>query len=261
MASACALLLAAAVAAPGGVAAVPVGGGAQPPQVTVDTMRVLVMRDAKAWCALVGIPLSAKPGDKIALDIRRANAREETRRITVGRKKYASQRLSVPREQAELSAEQLAQYEMERSHLLQVLGTFSEAAPATIALREPVPGRRSGSFGLRRIINGEPRSPHSGMDIAADSGTPIAAAAAGRVVDIGEYLFLGKTVILDHGQGLLSLYAHMSEVDAMPAQAVAAGAVIGKVGTSGRATGPHVHFSVYLNTAAVDPAYFLKESP
>ena len=257
MASACALLLAAAVAAPGGVAAIPVGGGARPPQVTVDTMRVLVMRDAKGWCALVGIPLSAKPGEKIALDIRAPDARDRTRQITVGRRQYASQRLSVPREQAELSAEQLAQYEKERSHLLEVLGTFSEPAPATIALREPVPGRRSGSFGLRRIINGEPRSPHSGMDIAADAGTPVGAALAGRVADVGEYLFLGKTVILDHGQGLLSLYAHLSEVSAAPAQSVPAGAIIGRVGATGRATGPHLHFSVYLNTAAVDPAYFL----
>ena len=159
--------------------------------------------------------------------------------------------------QAELSPELLAQYEMERAHLREVLRTFSEPAPASLALRAPVEGRRSGSFGSRRIINDEPRSPHSGMDIAADAGTPVAAAAAGRVIDVGDYLFLGRTVILDHGQGLLSLYAHLSEVSAAPAQDVAAGAIIGKVGSTGRATGPHLHFSVYLNAAAVDPAYFL----
>ena len=261
MATACALLLTAALAAPGGVAAVPVGRGAQPPQVTVDTMRVLVTRDAKEWCALVGIPLSAKPGEKIVLDIRRPNAPGQQRRVTVGRKKYPSQRISVPREQAELSPEQLAQYEKERAHLREVLGTFSDPAPATVALREPVAGRRSGSFGSRRIINGEARSPHSGMDIAAALGMPVLAAGSGRVIDVGEYLFLGKTVILDHGQGFLSLYSHLSEVDAAPGETLAAGAAIGKVGMTGRATGPHLHFSVYLNMAAIDPAYFLGDSP
>jgi murein DD-endopeptidase MepM/ murein hydrolase activator NlpD len=128
-------------------------------------------------------------------------------------------------------------------------------------MREPVSGRRSGSFGLRRIINGNARSPHSGMDIAAPEGTPIAAPRAGRVIDVGEYLFLGRIVVLDHGQGLLSLYAHLSETNAALGEAVAAGAIIGKIGMTGRVTGPHLHFSVYLNTAAVDPALFIRDTP
>ena len=261
MASACALLLAAALAAPGGVAKVALGGGAQPPQTTLDGNRVMVMRDEKGWCAVVGVPLSAKPGEKLVLDVRYPDERRVHREITVRHRKYASQRLKVPPDQAELGPEQLAQYERERKHLQEVLRTFSDPPPASLALRAPVEGRRSGSFGLRRIINDEPRSPHSGMDIAADAGTPVAATAAGRVLDVGEYLFLGRTVILDHGQGLLSLYAHLSEVSAARDQDVAPGVIIGKVGASGRATGPHLHFSVYLNTAAVDPALFLGDKP
>jgi murein DD-endopeptidase MepM/ murein hydrolase activator NlpD len=257
VAAACAVLLAAALAAPGGVAKVPLGGGAQAPQTTLDGNRVMVMRDVKGWCALVGIPLSVKPGTRLTLDVRYADERHAQREIAVTRKKYPLQRLEVPPEQAELGPEQLAQYERERQHLQAVLHTFSDPAPASLALRAPVDGRRSGSFGLRRVINGEARSPHSGMDIAADAGTPVAATAAGRVIDVGDYLFLGRTVIVDHGQGLLSLYAHLSEVSAVPAQPVTAGAIIGRVGSTGRATGPHLHFSVYLNAAAVDPAYFL----
>lgn len=215
------------------------------------------MREAGRWIAIVGIPLGADRGAKLPLEVRYADQRSRRIEIAVNRKKYASQRLSVPPEQADLPAEQLARYEQERKHLQEVLRTFSDAAPASLAMREPVAGRRSGSFGLRRIINGAPRSPHSGMDIAASTGDPVAAANAGRVIDVGEYLFLGRTVILDHGQGLLSLYAHLSETDAAVGQTVAAGVTIGKVGTTGRATGPHLHFSVYLNAAAVDPALFL----
>jgi murein DD-endopeptidase MepM/ murein hydrolase activator NlpD len=95
------------------------------------------------------------------------------------------------------------------------------------------------------------------MDIAAAAGDPVVAASAGRVIDIGEYLFLGKIVVLDHGQGWLSLYAHLSEANAALGDSLAAGARLGKVGMTGRTTGPHLHFSVYLNTAAVDPAIFL----
>jgi len=249
------------VGAPGRIARLRLGKSEQPPKAQIDGRRLLVRKERGEWVALAGIPLSAKAASRLFVDVDHPDGTRERRRITVVDRKYSIQYLTVAPDQADLPADQVAQYDQEREHLLKVLRTFSEAGPASLALRQPVEGRRSSSFGSRRVINGMPRSPHGGLDIAAVEGTPVAAASAGRVIDAAEYVFLGRTVVLDHGQGLLTLYSHLSEIAAKPGDAVAAGATIGKVGATGRATGPHLHFSVYLNAAAVDPALFLPALP
>jgi murein DD-endopeptidase MepM/ murein hydrolase activator NlpD len=221
--------------------------------------RVLVMREGDEWVAFVGIPLATKPGAKVRVEAELAGGRRERFQIDVAPKQYAAQHLTVPRDQVDVSAENLARYERERAHLDGVLRSFSASPPATLAMLQPAPGRRSSSFGLRRYFNGQARNPHTGMDIAAPAGTPVIAANAGRVIDTGDYFFPGRTVILDHGQGLLSLYSHLSAIDTAVADPVPAGAVIGKVGATGRVTGPHLHFAVYLNAVAVDPALFLTD--
>jgi len=243
---------------PGGVARIALGASASPPRARLGKSRVLVAREGGEWFALVGIPLAAKAGSKLRVEVERAGGVERFD-IGVAPKQYAAQHLKVPRDQVDLSPEDLARYERDRVHLAAALGTFSDAAPATLAMLQPAPGRRSGTFGLRRYFNGQPRSPHTGMDIAAPAGTPVIAANAGRVIDTGDYFFPGRTVILDHGQGLLSLYAHLSAIETSVAESVAAGTPIGKVGATGRVTGPHLHFSVYLNAVAVDPALFLPD--
>ena len=147
--------------------------------------------------------------------------------------------------------------ERERAHQDQVMAAFSEPWPADLRMAAPVPGPRSSSFGLRRVFNGKPRNPHSGMDIAAPTGTPITAPLAARVIDTGDYFFNGHTVWLDHGGGLLSMMCHLSRTDVRVGDVLSPGQALGQVGATGRVTGPHLHWSILLNRASVDPALFL----
>jgi len=243
-------------AVPGGVAHVDLGNAATAPLAMLDGRRVLVVRSGSSWIALVGIGLQAKPGTALALQVTDAAGSREIG-VRVQPKQYATQHLKVAPKHVQLSPEDLARHEREREHLLGVLQHWSEAPPATLRLLTPTPGQRSSSFGLRRVFNGEARSPHNGMDIAAVVGTPVAAAAAGEVIDSGDYFFNGRTVIVDHGQGFLTLYCHLDQLGTATGTRIGAGEAIGTVGASGRVTGPHLHFSVYLNATAVDPALFL----
>lgn len=242
---------------PGGVAVIELGPASEPPRVSLDTVPVLVVGDPSRWTAVVGIALAAKPGAR-ELVIRRAGAADVRQSFLIEPATYPEQRLTVAPGKVDLSKQDIARYERERVHLAEVAATLSDTTPASLRLRQPTAGPRSSSFGLRRIFNGQPRSPHSGMDIAAPTGAPVIAAAAGRVIDTGDYFFNGKTVWLDHGRGLLTMYCHLSDISVKPGDLLAAGDVLGAVGATGRVTGAHLHWSVSLNRAMVDPALFLE---
>ncbi|MDM0011868.1 peptidoglycan DD-metalloendopeptidase family protein [Variovorax sp. J22P168] len=243
---------------PGGVARLSLGPAAERPLARTEAgLPLLVIGDAIEWTALVGIPLAAAPGNA-RISVRDESGRERQIAYVVAPKKYQEQRLKVAPGTVDLSAADQARYERERLHLASVTATFS-APPALQDLRMavPVPGRRSSSFGLRRVFNGQSRNPHSGMDIAAGTGTPVLAPLQGRVIDTGDYFFNGGTVWLDHGGGLLTMYCHLSRIDAKPGDLLQTGERLAAVGATGRVTGPHLHWSVMLNQAMVDPALFV----
>ncbi|MGD0490678.1 MAG: M23 family metallopeptidase [Steroidobacteraceae bacterium] len=243
-------------AVPGGVKILRLDtAGEVPPYVEADGHRALVLRYGGAWIAVIGIPLSAPVGP-FHVGVRDA-AGDHDLDFKVSDKHYITQSLKVAPGQVDLSAADLKRYQREHDIMDRALNHWSEPPPATFRWAPPVPGVRSSSFGLRRVFNGESRNPHSGMDIAAPTGTPVILPVDGTVLDTGNYFFTGNTILVDHGGGLISMYGHLSAIDVKPGERVAAGTRIGAVGMTGRATGPHLHWGLSLNRAWVDPALFL----
>ena len=240
---------------PGGVVIVDVGPADElAPDVKYDGKPVLVMREGDRWHAVVGIPLDTEPGP---LTIRLG---EYPLTVTIGEHQYAEQRLTVEnRSYVTPDQAQLDRIGKERRIIDAALNNYRATEVGGVSLAAPVAGRRSSSFGLRRFFNDQPRSPHKGMDIAAPTGAPINAPRAGIVAATGDYFFNGNTIIVDHGQGFVTMYCHLSEIAVGEGDEIATGQELGKVGATGRVTGPHLHFGTYLNGTAVDPAILLTE--
>jgi murein DD-endopeptidase MepM/ murein hydrolase activator NlpD len=245
---------------PGGVAIVelaPVGSSAEPaPEVTFDDMRALVFQQQGHWYTAVGLPLSQQPGTA-TLTVTPAHGAPRDISVEVRAHSYREQRLTVKKSYVDLSKEQLERVTAERRIIDGALENFRDIPVSDIHLAVPADGPKSSSFGLRRFFNDQPRSPHSGMDIAAPQDAPVAAAADGVVSATGDYYFNGNTVFIDHGQGFVTMYCHLSQIGVADGQAVSAGERIGNVGATGRVTGAHLHFGTYLNGNAVDPAIFI----
>jgi murein DD-endopeptidase MepM/ murein hydrolase activator NlpD len=245
------------LAVPGGILKIAMMPINKPiPKVYFNGNRVLVTTDNSYWTAIVGIPLSAKLGTHRII-IKTADG-ELQQSFKITDKDYPEQRLTIKKKRmvTGFTKEDLKKIGVDKVAMKKAKAIWSEQDIKADFIA-PVDGRLSSLFGLKRFFNDIPKRPHSGLDIAAPTGTPILAPASGKVIDTGHYYFNGNTVFLDHGQGLLSAYLHMNQIKVKPGQIVKQGEALGTVGATGRVTGPHLHWIVYLNKVEVDPALFI----
>ena len=214
--------------------------------------------------ALLGVDLEKAPGDyefSVSATMGNGERAECTAVLTVRAGKFATESLTVQKQFVEPNEQQAQRTVAEQEKLRQI---FDHTTPEKLwhgSFRLPLGGGvRGTNFGKRRILNGQPRSPHTGADFPAPTGTPIHATQSGRIVLAEELYFSGNTVIIDHGLGIYSLYGHLSATDVAVGDSVKAGAVIGKVGATGRVTGPHLHWGVTVNKARVNPIQLVAET-
>lgn len=247
-------------AVPGGIAVVDLElssktTNGKAPVVEYNKERIMVTENNGSWHGIIGIPLAAKPG-KHKLDIQGHN---KTVSFLVQPKQYAEQRITIKdKRKVNPNEEDMKRIRKERKRINKALKQWAEKDDVETSFVLPVAGKLSSPFGLRRYFNEQPRKPHSGIDIAAPEGTPIVAPAAGKVIETGDFFFNGNSVFIDHGQGLVTMYCHMSQINVKTGQTVTKGQTIGAVGKSGRVTGPHLHWSISLNNARVNPELFLE---
>lgn len=242
---------------PGGTAVIELSSGDTPqPKAFYKKRRVAVHLYDDAWYALIGVSLSTKPGN-YTVDYQFNDDKKYKHTFTVKKKTYQAQYLTVKnKRKVNPYAKDMKRIISEKKIKAAAKKTWTEGNISTEFIR-PLEGRISSIFGLRRFFNEQARRPHSGLDIAAPKGTPIKAIADARVIDTGDFFFSGNMVYLDHGQGVISLYAHMHKINVNPGQLVKQGEIIGEVGETGRVTGPHLHLSLLLNRNAVDPNHWL----
>lgn len=244
------------LAVPGGVVLVELSDVERvKPTAHFGKKRVAVVEAGQKWVAVVGVPLTAKPGSH-RVNVTQAG-KKRTVLFDIEDKAYPTQYITL-KDKRKVNPNKLdmERINSERGEIRAALRYWTDKPVLPAQFEWPIEGIVTGVFGNRRVFNGQPRRPHSGIDIAAPLGTPIKAPAAGIVRETGDYFFNGKTVFLDHGQNLITMYCHMDQIDVAPGQEIKAGEVIGTVGSTGRSTGPHLHLGVSLNDVRVEPELF-----
>ncbi len=244
---------------PGGVAVITLPADAVATTARYGEKKILVTKNKDRHIAVIGLPLATKPGRHF-LTVTDRQGKTQNIGFQVEDKHYEEQHITI-KDKRKVNPEKrdMERISRESKQIKSALRHWSPEEDVVIEFRKPVNGPTSSPYGLRRFFNEQPRKPHSGLDIAAPEGTPILAPAPGTVLDTGDFFFNGNTVLLDHGQGLVTMYCHMSKIGVKPGQTVNTGDNLGEVGMTGRVTGPHLHWGVSLNDARIDPLLFLPD--
>lgn len=239
---------------PGGIAVISLDAKNANKNITFNGKKVWQLSDGNNnhW-AIIGIPLNQKVG-KVQYKIE-----NKEHSFTITDKVYKEQHLTVKRKHSNPPADQIKRIQKESRLSTKAFSTFSDTAASRHfqGFIKPAQGPTSSPFGLKRFFNEQARRPHSGLDIAAPRGANIIAPADGKIILTGNFFFNGNSIFIDHGQGLITMYCHMDSLDRQQGDIVNAGDIIGKVGSTGRATGPHLHWTVSLNNSRVEPLLFL----
>lgn len=218
--------------------------------------------EPQGFVGLLGLDMQDEPGThELAIDVRNGEqVRQLSYTILIVKEKFRVEHLKLPKDKVDLDEKSLARWKAEQEQVKEALAIDSQMRLWQASFLEPVNGRRTGIFGSVRIMNGQARNPHNGEDIGAPLGADVAATNDGIVRLTVDHIFSGKGVYLDHGLGFYSMYFHLSDVLVKEGDLVKAGQIVGKVGATGRATGPHLHWGVKLNGARVNP-YALLDLP
>ncbi len=209
---------------------------------------------------LLGFPYNAGPFTEIKIE--RPTGEIGATSLWIAARRYEVEKIdNLPPAQVTPDAETMNRITAERVEIERALTAITDTPMFDKPFRWPVTGIVTGTYGSSRILNGEPRSPHLGVDIAGDAGTPILTPTDGVVAFVADQFFTGNTVVIDHGYGLTSLYAHLARVDVRPGEHVVQGQVIGLMGATGRATAPNLHWGVDLDGVALDPALMAGPMP
>lgn len=242
---------------PGGIAVIALPSDAIPSSARYHGKKILVTKIDGRSAAVIGLPLATKPG-RYFLTVTDGQGKALDIGFQVEDKHYEEQHITI-KDTRKVNPEKrdMERINREAEQINTALRHWSAEENVVVEFRKPVSGPTSSPYGLRRFFNEQARKPHSGLDIAAPQGTAIVAPAPGTVLDTGDFFFNGNTVLLDHGQGLVTMYCHMSKINVQPGQTVNTGDHLGEVGMTGRVTGPHLHWGVSLNDARIDPLLFL----